>query len=146
MNDLSVGHSALREIVNASGAPQPSGAGAEGIVLHNPDRLLLLSGQVPADETGRCPSAFSDQCRLAWKNVELQLTSVGRSLDDVVEVTTFLADRRYADENMAIRNEIMAGRKFANTVVIAGLYDADWLIEVKIIAAWSDRSAEGRIV
>ena len=146
MNDLSMAHAALREVVNARGAPQPSGAGAEGVVLRNPEHMLLLSGQVALYETGRCPSTFSEQCRLAWKNVELQLASVGRSLDDVAKVTTFLADRQYADENMAIRNEIMAGRQFANTVVVAGLYDADWLIEVEVIAAWSDQSTTGRDV
>ena len=113
-----------------------SGAGAEGILLREVKQMLLLSGQVPLDSAGRCPDAFGDQCKLAWKNVEAQLSSVGRSLDDVAKVTTFLADRRYADENMAIRNVIMADRKFANTVVIAGLYDANWLIEVEVVAAW----------
>jgi enamine deaminase RidA (YjgF/YER057c/UK114 family) len=98
--------------------------------------MLLLSGQVALDAERHCPTNFGEQARLAWRNVEAQLASAGRGLEDIVKVTTFLADRCYAEENKAIRNEIMAGRTFANTLVIAALYDPKWLIEVEVVAAW----------
>ena len=136
MIDFSPNQSPERRIVNSADAPQPSGAGAEGILVSGGKHMLLLSGQVALDTELDCPSSFEAQARLAWRNVEAQLASVGRGLDDIVKVTTFLVDRRYAEENKAIRNEIMAGRNFANTLVIAGLYDPAWLIEVEVIAAW----------
>ena len=136
MNELSPTDTMERQIVNAPDAPRPSGAGAEGILVRRANHMLLLSGQVALDPEDHCPSNFDEQARLAWKNVEAQLASVGRGLDDIVKVTTFLVDRRYAEENKSIRNEIMAGRTFANTLVIAGLYDPNWLIEVEVIALW----------
>jgi enamine deaminase RidA (YjgF/YER057c/UK114 family) len=125
----------IRPIV-APDAPNPSSAGAEAVLLNAPNNILFLSGQIGMDREQNVPADFVGQCRQAWANVEAQLRAAGSSLDDVIKVTTFVADRRFADENMTIRNEIMGKRRFANTVVIAGLYDSAWQIEVEVVAAW----------
>ena len=57
------------------------------------------------------------------------------SLDNVVKATTFLSDRKYAIENRAIRNEIMGAREPAITVIISGIFDEKWLLEIEVVAA-----------
>jgi 2-iminobutanoate/2-iminopropanoate deaminase len=56
------------------------------------------------------------------------------SLDNLVKVTTFLSERRYAAENSAIRREVLGARAPALTVVIAGIYDEQWLFEIEAVA------------
>ena len=56
-------------------------------------------------------------------------------LDDLVKVTTFLADRRDAAENRRVRQEVLGGRSPALTVVVAGIFDERWLVEIEAMAA-----------
>lgn len=97
--------------------------------------LLFVSGQIPVDAGGTVPAAFAEQCRLVWRNVKAQLRAGGMGLADIVKVTTFLSDRAYARENSAIRQEVLAGLTPALTIIIAGIYDPAWLLEIEVIAA-----------
>jgi 2-iminobutanoate/2-iminopropanoate deaminase len=98
-------------------------------------RLLFISGQVPADADGQVPADFKAQCRLAWANVQAQLQAAGMTLDDLVKVTVFLADRRHRQANYEVRHEILGPRSPALTIVIAGIYDEAWLLEIEAVAA-----------
>jgi 2-iminobutanoate/2-iminopropanoate deaminase len=100
-----------------------------------PARWLFVSGQVPADAEGRVPADFRGQCRLAWANVQSQLAAAGMTLDDLVQVTVFLSDRRWRQENYEVRHEVLGGRTPALTIVIAGIYDEAWLLEIEAVAA-----------
>jgi 2-iminobutanoate/2-iminopropanoate deaminase len=98
-------------------------------------RLLFISGQVPADAAGQVPGDFKAQCRLAWANVVAQLDAAGMTLDDLVKVTVFLSDRRYRQENYEVRNQLLGARSPALTIIITGIYDPAWLLEIEAVAA-----------
>jgi enamine deaminase RidA (YjgF/YER057c/UK114 family) len=123
------------EPINAPDAPQPSGGYAQAVRLSDVAELVFVSGQIPVEADGAVPGAFGDQCRLVWRNVEAQLRAAGLTLADIVKVTTFLSDRAYAAENGAIRREVLAGLTPALTIIIAGIYDPAWLLEIEVIAA-----------
>jgi enamine deaminase RidA (YjgF/YER057c/UK114 family) len=57
------------------------------------------------------------------------------SIENLVKVTAFLADRQYGLVNREIRLEFLGSHRPAATVVIAGIFDEKWLIEVEAIAA-----------
>jgi hypothetical protein len=50
-------------------------------------------------------------------------------------VTTFLSDRRWREDNRRIRIEVLGERAPALTVIITGIYDESWLLEIEAIAA-----------
>ena len=125
----------MREKVEAPDAPSASGAYAQAMRVSGARELLFVSGQIPVEADGAVPEAFGDQCRLVWRNVEAQLVAAGMGLADIVKVTTFLSDRVYAEENSAIRQEVLAGLTPALTIIIAGIYDPAWLLEIEVIAA-----------
>lgn len=108
---------------------------AQACLVERPDRLLFISGQVPADANGKVPASFEDQCRLAWRNVEAQLTAAGMALTDLVKVTVFLSDRQYRTANAAVRKEVLGSHAPALTIIITGIYDEEWLLEIEAIAA-----------
>lgn len=101
----------------------------------NASRLLFISGQVPVDNDDHVPPDFKSQCRLAWVNIEAQLKAAGMTLDNLVKVTTFLSDRRYRQENYEARMEVLGERSPALTVIITGIYDEAWLLEIEAVAA-----------
>jgi 2-iminobutanoate/2-iminopropanoate deaminase len=124
-----------REPIEAPDAPRASGGYAQAVRLRGVEELLFVSGQIPVDAAGAVPEGFADQCRLVWRNVEAQLRAGGMGLADIVKVTTFLSDRFYAAENSAIRREVLADLTPALTIIIAGIYDPAWLLEIEVIAA-----------
>ena len=98
--------------------------------------LLVISGQIPvrADD-GSVPADFTAQCRLAWGNVVAQLRAAGLAVEDLIKVTIFLSDRRYASENRAVRQEVLGAHPVALTVIITGIFDEKWLLEIEAMAA-----------
>ena len=63
------------------------------------------------------------------------LKAAGMTLDNLVMHRTYLADRCYTTLNRAVRNEVLGSRETALTVVIAGIFDEAWLLEIEAVAA-----------
>jgi len=121
--------------INASSAPQAAGGYAQAIDVTGAQRLLFISGQIPETATGIVPPDFSGQARLVWRNVVAQLEGAGMSIGNLVKVTTFLSSREFAIANREVRREVLGGHAPALTVVIAGIFDEKWLLEIEAIAA-----------
>ncbi len=121
--------------INAETALVPTSGYCQALEVAGHTRMLFVSGQIPAEADGSVPEGFEAQCRLAWKNVEAQLNAAGMTIDNLVMHRTYLADRRYTALNRAVRHEVMGGRETALTVVIAGIFDEAWLLEIEAVAA-----------
>jgi 2-iminobutanoate/2-iminopropanoate deaminase len=121
--------------VNAVDAPQPSGGYSQAVLVCDAKRTLYISGQIPMDRVGKVPKAFAEQARLTWANVMAQLEAARMNVSNIVKVTTYLSDRQYADENGAARRTVLGGHTPALTVIICGIYDPAWLLEIEVIAA-----------
>ncbi|MGW5639240.1 RidA family protein [Streptomyces sp. NPDC003832] len=100
-----------------------------------PARLVYVSGQIPVAPDGTLPEAFAAQCRQVWANLAAALAHHGMGLSDLVKVTTFLSDRVDREENSAIRREVLGDHAPALTVVVTGIYDEAWLLEIEAVAA-----------
>lgn len=110
---------------------------SQAVEVAGTGRFLFISGQIPQDANGAIPETFSDQARLAWRNLEQVLLAADMTLDNLVKVTTFLSERGYRDENRVVREEVLGDHRPALTVIVAGIYDSDWLLEIEAVAASS---------
>ncbi|MBG0827118.1 RidA family protein [Planomonospora sp. ID67723] len=114
----------------------PGGGGyVHSYEITTPARLVHVSGQIPVAPDGTLPEGFEAQCRQVWTNVASALAHHGMELSDLVKVTTFLSDRAHREANSAIRREVLGDHAPALTVVITGIYDDAWLLEIEAIAA-----------
>ena len=121
--------------VNSPEAPGASGGYAQAIEVSGAQRFLFISGQIPVSVEGRVPESFTGQARLVWRNIRAQLESAGMGLENIVKHTTFLSDRRYRSQNSEVRKEFLGDLTPALTVIIAGIYDEAWLLEIEAVAA-----------
>jgi 2-iminobutanoate/2-iminopropanoate deaminase len=121
--------------VSAINAPQPAGGYAQVCETADAKRWAFVSGQIPQAADGTVPADFTAQARLVWANVESQLKAVDMTLANIVKVTTFLSDRKYNVENRTVRAEVLRDLAPALTVVIAGIFDDAWLLEIEVVAA-----------
>jgi enamine deaminase RidA (YjgF/YER057c/UK114 family) len=121
--------------INAETALVPTTGYCQALEVAGHTRTLYVSGQIPVGPDGSVPEGFEAQCRLAWRNIEAQLEAAGMTLGNLVMHRTYLADRRYTTLNRAVRHEVLGGRETALTVVIAGIFDEAWLLEIEAVAA-----------
>ena len=124
-----------KRALNASAAVQPTGGYPQAVEVVGASRLLFVSGQIPVRADNTLPTEFKDQARLAWANVEAQLRAAGMSLDNLVKVTIFLSDRAYNLDNREVRRAVLGERPVALTVIITGIFDPAWLLEIEAVAA-----------
>jgi 2-iminobutanoate/2-iminopropanoate deaminase len=115
--------------------PAPVGGYHNGLHVDGAARWLYISGQIPVTASGDVPDNFTGQCTLVWQHIAATLTAARMDMANLVKVTTYLSDRRYAGTNSAVRSEFLAGHRPALTVVIAEIYDPAWLLEIEAIAA-----------
>jgi len=123
-----------KRLINSDEAPPPVGWYSQALEVSDAQRILFVSGQIPVTKDGEVPRGFGAQCRLVWANVLAQLRAADMTLDNIVKVTTFLSDRSYGQENRDIRREIFGDRAPATTVIITGIFDDQWLLEIEAIA------------
>ena len=121
--------------VESPHGPAAAGGYSQAVSVVGATELLFISGQIPVDRAGAVPPDFATQCRQVWANLLAQVSEAAMTPTNLVKVTTFLADRANADENRAIRSEVLGDHAPALTVVIAGIFDEGWLIEIEAIAA-----------
>lgn len=121
--------------LTGDGSPPAEGAYAQSAEVSGATRWLYLSGQIPVGPDGSLASDFKGQCEQVWDNLETQLRAAGMTLDNLVKVTTFLSDRAHALENREVRIRRLGGRQTALTVIVAGIFDEAWLVEIEAVAA-----------
>jgi 2-iminobutanoate/2-iminopropanoate deaminase len=118
-----------------SDTPEAEGGYSQGLSVRGASELLFISGQIPQGRDGTVPTGFEDQCRLVWHNIVATLETAGLDVSHLVKVTTYLSGREHAATNSAVRQEVLGAHRPALTVVIAGIFDPAWLLEVEAIAA-----------
>jgi 2-iminobutanoate/2-iminopropanoate deaminase len=102
-------------------------------------RLIFVSGQVPVDAQRRLTTReFRAQVEKVFDNLQAALESVGASFASIVKTTNYLTDIGQAAIFREVREARFArlkSRPASTTVVVKGLVDPEYLIEIEVIAA-----------
>ena len=120
--------------INSAAAPAPVGGYSQAFEVAGARRLLFVSGQVPESRDGEVPADFRGQARVAWANLLAQLDAASMSVENLVKVTIFLSSRDYAEANRELRAEVLGSHCPALTVIITGIFDERWLLEIEAFA------------
>jgi enamine deaminase RidA (YjgF/YER057c/UK114 family) len=119
----------LRQLVT-SGSPFEKAIGFSRAVRVG-DRVLV-SGTAPVWPDGSCPDDAAVQARRCIEIIAQALAEAGASLTDVVRTRMFLVDSSAADAVGAVHGELFAEvRPAATMVIVAGLLDPRWKIEIE---------------
>ena len=101
------------------------------------DALLVLSNVGYGDYTTRLDLREGDTSPLAslYAGINDMIAALGTERRDVVRTRMFLTDRADADAVGAVHGELFAQvRPAATMVVVAGLLDPRWKVEVEVEA------------
>ncbi len=109
--------------------------------------LLFVSGQVPLNERGQLVGRgdISAQTVQVFKNLQRVVESAGSSMDDIVKMTAYVTDRSHFPTLREVRREFLRVPYPAATgVVVRGLADENWLVEIDAVAVVPDGLAPRR--
>ncbi|MEL6685538.1 MAG: RidA family protein [Pseudomonadota bacterium] len=120
--------------INAEDGAEPVGAYAQAYEVSETTRRLYISGQAPVRPDGTLPDTFKGQAEAVWDNILAQLHAADMTAENIVKATTFLVDRKHRAENRDVRMAMLGGHTFALTVVLAGMFEDGWLLEIDAIA------------
>ena len=93
---------------------------------------LTVSGTAPVWPDGHVDPDPAVQARRCWEIVGTALEELGATLADVVRTRQYVVSADLADTGGAVHGEVFGDVRPASTmVVVAGLLDPRWLVEVE---------------
>jgi enamine deaminase RidA (YjgF/YER057c/UK114 family) len=93
---------------------------------------VVVSGTAPVWPDGEVDPDPAVQARRCWEIVAAALAELGASLEDVVRTRQYVVSTDVAEAVGAVHGEVFGGVHPASTmVVVAGLLDPRWLVEVE---------------
>jgi enamine deaminase RidA (YjgF/YER057c/UK114 family) len=104
-------------------------------------RTLYVAGQTSRDAQGKvvCKGDAAGQTRQVLENMKKVIEGAGGRMEDVVKTTVYITDIRHREAVGRVRQEFFKGDAPANTLlVISGLADPDFLVEIEAIVPLPD--------
>jgi len=100
---------------------------------------VLVGGTAPIPPGGGpAPSGTYNQARLCLDLIGAALAQAGVTFDDVVRTRMYITDASDWEEVARAHGEVFAGIKpVATAVIVAGLLDPAWLVEIEAEAVLS---------
>jgi len=98
---------------------------------------IYVAGQVAQDETGQVVGRgdITAQATQVFENLKKALAAAGADFRNVVKINIYLTDPRYREPLGKVRAQYIRDPLPASTlVVVAGLAEPDYLIEIEAVA------------
>lgn len=117
-----------------SGSPYESAYGFSRAVRTG--ERVLVAGTAPIWADGSCPEDAAAQAARCLEIIAAALEAAGAGLAQVVRTRMFITDRADADAIGAVHGAMFGDvRPAATMVVVAGLLDPRWKVEIEAEAA-----------
>ncbi len=123
-----------RRDINAANAAAPAGQYVQAIEATEASRTFCISGQVGIAADGSVPDDAEAQCALAWRNLQARLRAAGMEIENLVKITTIVRDPADVAKVRAGRAAVLGSHKPASRLVVGGLSNPAWRVEVEGIA------------
>ena len=98
---------------------------------------VYIAGQTPVDEQGQVVGRgdITAQTTQVFENIKKALAAAGADFSDLVKITVYVTDPRFREALSEVRRRYLTDELPASTlVVVAGLANPDYLLEIEAIA------------
>ncbi len=125
----------MNSIIETDGAPASVSGFAQAVETAPGARLLHVSGQIGARPDGQLPGDVAAQSRQAWRNVFAILDAAGMDKNDIVDVLAIVTEPEGVAIFRQVRDEVLSGHLACSTLLVCGLANPDWKVEIAVRAA-----------
>lgn len=121
---------------NPDGVPPPFSDYSLAVEAPPEARWLHISGQVGVTPEGRLVEGARGQMEQCWRNILTILADAEMLPGSLIKVTAYLTRREDVGLYREVRDAMLQEARPASTlVVVAGLANPDWLVEIEAVAA-----------
>lgn len=120
--------------ISTRDAPAPFSHYSQAIEIEPGKRILQISGQVGTYPDGTIAPP-GEQHEVAWRNVFAILNAAGMNKHDITEVTAYVTSHDQISIYRTVRDQMLEGAKPASTLIVAGLANPEWTVEIAVTAA-----------
>ena len=93
---------------------------------------VFVAGTAPIWPDGACPDDPAVQARRCFEIIAAALAEAGCTVDDVVRTRMYITDPAIAEAVGQVHGEVFGrARPAATMVVVAGLLDPRWVVEIE---------------
>ncbi len=122
--------------LSTDAAPPPFSNYSQAVEVPLGHRLVVVSGQVGVDLDGNLADSETGQHEQTWRNILAILTAAEMSAEHIVEVTAYVTAHEGVPVYRNVRDSVLMGARPASTLlVISGLADPAWKVEISVLAA-----------
>ena len=98
-------------------------------------KRLFVSGTAPQFDDGTCPADPAAQARRCLEIIGIALADAGSTFSDVVRTRMYLVSADDFEAIASVHGEVFHDIRPANTtVIVAGLLDHRWKVEIEVEA------------
>jgi len=113
---------------------------SQGVEVEAGERMIYVAGQVGIRPDGTVPEGMEDQTEQIFLNIQTILRERDMDLEDLVETHTYVTSKDYISGYRTGRAKVLgtgddAPRTAAALVVVAGLAQDHWKVEICAVAA-----------
>ncbi len=121
---------------NPTDVAAPVGPYTHGIEVPPGARLMFVAGQLGIAPDGTVPADARAQADQVWSNIRAILAAAGMGLEDIVQMTGYVAHPDHAEAYRSARLAAMGDLRPASTLIfVSRLADPKYLIEIDAVAA-----------
>ena len=128
----------MNTVIQTDTAPPAFSDYAQGIETPAGARWLHVSGQVGARPDGSLPDDPRLQHELAWANCIAILNAAGMGRSDIVDVLGIVTSHEGVPLFREVRDRMLGGHFACSTLLVSGLANPDWQVEIAVRAARQD--------
>lgn len=129
------GNTTVNTSIETPRAPPPFSNYSQAVETPANTRIVHVSGQVGISLSGELPDDPERQHELAWENVFAILDAAGMDKTDIVDVLGIVNDHDQVSLYRTVRDRMLEGHTCASTMLVCGLADPDWKVEIAVKAA-----------
>ena len=125
----------MNVVISTNNAPAPVSDFAQGVATPAGARWVHVSGQVGNTLDGSLPEDVEAQHENAWNNVFAVLEADGMDRTDIVDVLGIVTSPDGVPVFRKMRDRMLAGHIACSTLLVCGLANPDWKVEIAVRAA-----------
>ena len=125
-----------KQFLNPEGVPKPTGY--TQVVSSGSGKMIFISGQGGADQSGQMPEDFAAQTKNTFENIGRCLKAAGARFDDIVKINYYVTDMAYTAELRRVRaGYLNQSAPPASTLVQVGL-GKGLKVEIEVVAIFAE--------
>lgn len=125
----------MNKVIQTGAAPASFSAYAQAVETPAASRFVHVSGQVGIGLDGVLPATAEAQHQQAWRNIFAILAAADMGPGDIVDVLAIVTDPSGVPIFRQMRDEMLGPHLACSTLLVCGLANPDWKVEIAVKAA-----------